>query len=180
MKKLRILIDMDATICDLHSGWLDLINKELDLSLSINDITKWDFHIHLNLPESIYSLLDRPNLFFDAKVIDQADIYMPYIWNKYDCYIVSAASYSNDAVREKWRWLQKHFPFVDKTKVIFAKDKSVINGDYLIDDAIHNIENFPNRTIMYSQPWNLSYKDNKMIRVSSWKEIKEYFDGHHN
>jgi 5'(3')-deoxyribonucleotidase len=34
----------------------------------------------------------------------------------------------------KYRWLQRHFPFIPPTHYVFCGNKSILRADYLIDD----------------------------------------------
>lgn len=57
--------------------------------------------------------------------------------------------------------------------VIIAHDKKLINGDVLIDDGVHNLENAKYKKLLFDQPHNRSYnaEENGMIRVHDWNEI---------
>ena len=34
----------------------------------------------------------------------------------------------------KYSWLERHFPFIPHTHIVFCGDKSILRADYLIDD----------------------------------------------
>ena len=179
MDKVTILVDMDGVVAAIHDYWLDEINKELGTSFMENDIWCFETHRALKTPEKLtYKFLDEPGFFFRAKVVEDSQDVLCDMWRHYNMYICSAASYSNYAVKEKWLWLQKYFPFITKERVIFTKDKSMIRGDYLIDDALHNIETFPGHGIIFDKPWNRNdeYLDaSRTTRVKNWNEIKQLF-----
>lgn len=176
----RILIDMDGVIADLYPYWLERLNKKLDTNFKKEDITNFYIHDALQVPEKeVYSIIDEPGFFYRAGVIQGSQYVLEKLWNdsRYDCRICSAASYSNNAVREKWMWLQEYFPFIKKEKVIFTKDKSIIDAAWLIDDAPHNIEAFHHGKIVFDQPWNRSLLPSLDYhkRVFNWFDIEKFF-----
>lgn len=67
----------------------------------------------------------------------------------------------------------KHYPYLCWKDVIIAHDKKLINGDVLIDDGVHNLENAKYKKLLFDQPHNRSYnaEENGMIRVHDWNEI---------
>lgn len=179
-----ILIDIDGVLAETHQLWLDKINERYNRNHTIDECNNWSFHIPLNLDESIYKYWDEPGHFEFAPLVDGAQEGLEKLWFNHNCYIVGAASYQTDAIVQKWRWLNKHFPFIKKEQVVFAKDKSVVHGDYLIDDSIENAirfvnrENVPDRKVLlFDRPWNLehSLSGNKIHRVSNWHNILNYF-----
>ena len=52
--------------------------------------------------------------------------------------VVTSSHYST--VPPKMAWLFQHYPFLCWKDVIIAHDKTLINGDVLIDDGIHSLE----------------------------------------
>lgn len=174
-----ILIDMDGVLANIHNKWLDMINNHHGTSYRYKDITSWDIHLCLNLPESVYKFIDVPGFFEEAKPIEDSQKVLESLWQRYPCRIVSAASYSNNAVIEKVRWLKKYYPFIKNKEIIFTKDKSVIAGHYLIDDGHINLRDFPGVSVVFDQPWNQDFiiDPPKSFRVRGWKEINKHFLG---
>jgi 5'(3')-deoxyribonucleotidase len=71
----------------------------------------------------------------------------------------------------KYVWLKDH-GYIDKLEdYVEAKDKYLINYDYIIDDNYANIEHSNKRNLLFSAPWNLKY--NYPRRINSWKEFIE-------
>lgn len=59
------------------------------------------------------------------------------------------------------QWLDKHrVPFDDVIMIYDMRPKNDFPINYLVDDAIHNIENlsYPKRGILFNQPWNSQMK----------------------
>ena len=77
----------------------------------------------------------------------------------------------------KYRWLQRHFPFIPATHYVFCGDKSILRADYLIDDQPRNLELFAGTGLLFTAPHNLTAMG--FIRVDSWKQVGDYFAGVH-
>lgn len=174
--KRRVLIDMDDVLADLRTPWIQAISDEHQVKIDPSQVKSWEIHKELQLPETIYRIIERPGFFENLPVMSNAVEVMKVLWEQYDCYIVSASSYSHDIVPQKWRWLQKHFPFIQKEKVIFAKDKSVIKADFMIDDGPHNLRAFDGWRICYDSPYNRVLDFPIDVRVSNWYEIANFFN----
>jgi hypothetical protein len=56
----------------------------------------------------------------------------------------------------KYRWLQRHFPFIPLTNYVFCGDKSILRADYLIDDLPKNLLRFQGQGLLYTAPRNLT------------------------
>jgi len=113
MNKKRIYIDMDGVLCNF--------NKAYKHSLYSNPIqpfpqSQWGFFLNLEeIPGAIEAF---------KKLQEKYDVYIltkPSIWNL-NCYTEKAA------------WVLNHLGFDVLEKTILSCDKSLLKGDYLIDD----------------------------------------------
>ena len=43
----------------------------------------------------------------------------------------------------KYEWLQKNFPFIPTSRIVFCGDKNIINADVLVDDRSRHFKRFP-------------------------------------
>ena len=73
----------------------------------------------------------------------------------------------------KYRWLQRHFPFIPPTHYVFCGDKSILRADYLVDDLPKNLLRFEGHGLLYTAPHNLTATG--FTRVNNWQEVAEYF-----
>ena len=72
--------------------------------------------------------------------------------------------------------LLEMYPYLKWEDVIVASDKSLVNGDIMIDDGTHNLETTScDLPILFDRPHNRSYNDLAagMVRVETWDEIYE-------
>ena len=63
-----------------------------------------------------------------------------YRSNQFEMYIVTAAN--PKSVDAKFEWIKEHLPFFPEDRVIVCKRKYMVKGDFLLDDGMHNIEEF--------------------------------------
>ena len=54
----------------------------------------------------------------------------------------------------KFRWLQRHFPFIPPSHIVFCGDKSIVDADYLIDDRSRHFTRFKGEPLLFSAPHN--------------------------
>ena len=74
----------------------------------------------------------------------------------------------------KYRWLQRHFPFIPPTHYVFCGNKCILLADYLIDDLPRNLARFQGTGLLYSAPHNLTATGN-FTRVNDWEEVAAFF-----
>lgn len=172
----NILMDVDSVVADLMPEWLLRYNLEYKDILKPSNITAWDIH-QLVKPEcgkKIYQYLWDENLYNNVKPIDGALSGIQWL-RACDYRVVFVTSGIQPA---KIKWLYEH-GFLTGTiwqsdkDVVVASDKSLIKGDYLVDDNMDNCKKFHATSILFAQPWN--YNDSAMTRVNSWADLIFYF-----
>jgi len=174
MKKLTILIDMDDVLEELTEAWISELNRIYSTSVSPSDITSWniaDFFPALTQNE-VYSPLHDPNFWKSLRPTPEAQkIVKRLIEDGHTVRIVTASHYNT--VSPKITWLLWAYPFLKWKDVIIASDKSLIKGDVMIDDGVHNLEKTSCTKLLFSRYHNQSYdaESNGMIRVNTWNEI---------
>lgn len=172
------IIDLDDTLSNFLESWISLYNFMYDDNKKITDIKDWNVTQYLNKcePEELYGLLKTPNFFrnvgaknFARKAIQQLKD------NGNTVKIVTAYPFPNSVV-DKVHWLNE-FMGIGLEDIIFTLDKTVIKGDYIIDDYIKNIKDFDGTRILFSSPHNehLVKENGFDIRVNSWKEFLEFY-----
>ncbi|SRR6266403_2576908 len=111
-----VLIDLDDTICDFTSSFKLRLKKHPEI---VYPQSQWGFFLGLEpLPDAI----DVINM----------------LRTKYKVYILTRPSYKNPlCYTEKRVWVEKHFDLDFCKNLILCYDKSMVKGNYLIDDNIH-------------------------------------------
>jgi len=134
-----LYIDMDDVICNyskLHASKL-ASNPEL------------------KFPQAEYGF------FLELEPIEMAIESIKYLENYYEIYFLTAPSFQNPmCYAEKNYWIRKYFGMEYCKKLIICYDKSLLKGDYLIDDSTKNNQlNFEGELIKYdTQDKRMWYK----------------------
>jgi len=169
--KPTILLDMDGVLVHNNQRFLDLLNKKFGTSYAKTDIK--DFHyscFSYNQRSYLYSLWNGPDIYDDAE-LGQKEMKVIEKLRSLGRVVACTAPLEGH-IQGKYRWLRKHF---DKMDIIIAHDKTMVRGDFLVDDAIHNLDVFPGTPICYTQPWNLDWQG---YRVDSFQEIPSAITHH--
>lgn len=98
---------------------------------------------------------------------------MQHLNKKYDLFIVSAAMEFPQSLSEKLAWLREYFPFLSWKQIVFCGSKSVVHGDYMIDDMPYNLERFNGEKFIFSAPHNLHIQE--FHRLNNWQEVGAKF-----
>lgn len=114
MKKPRLYIDMDGVLCNFFKAALEALRKNPEQKYPQS---QWGFFLKL---EEIPGAIDAVNK----------------LKEKYDVWILTRPSFHNvNCFTEKAQWIWDHLGFDMVKKTIMAGDKSLLKGDYLIDDT---------------------------------------------
>ena len=74
--------------------------------------------------------------------------------------------YSFDA---KYDWLQKNFPFIPASRIVFCGDKNIINADVLVDDRSRHFKQFRGTGILFTAPHNA--REAADLRADNWDDV---------
>lgn len=141
MKRKIVYVDMDDVLCD----YVTERNKKL---LENPDIL---------YPQSQYGF------FTNLEPIEGAIEGVNYLRTKFDVYILTRPSYKNPlCYTEKRIWIEKHFGLEFCKNLIIAYDKSLLRGDYLIDDV--RWDDFEGKQLLFGSD-----------EFKNWEKVKEYF-----
>lgn len=174
MKQLTILIDMDDVLWDLVGGWVEELNRVHGTNVAVSDVTDWKIKKFFpNLTdEQLYAPLFDPVLWTKLVPIPSAiEIVSRLINDGHRVRIVTATHYGT--VSPKIKSFLYKYSFLKWEDIIIASDKSIIKGDVMIDDGVHNLIDFPGTRILFDRPHNHTFpaEANNMIRVQTWNEI---------
>lgn len=174
MKRLTILVDMDDTIEDLLGAWVFYLNTGYGTAVHKDEITQWD--ISQSFPtltkEQVYEPLYLDSFWHSVKPIDgAAEALQMLIASGHRVLIVTTSTYQTLHTKME-EVLFRYFPFLSWNDVIVTAHKQLVNGDVLVDDGIHNLENGKYLRLLMDAPHNRTYNAEKsgMIRVHNWDE----------
>lgn len=115
MKK-NVLIDMDHVLVDFDRGYRAEILKNPEQPFPQSKTGWW------------YDLLPIPNAIQAVEELKEiANIYI----------LTRPSVYNANSYTEKRMWIEKHLGFEMCQNLILCYDKTMVRGDYLIDDSKH-------------------------------------------
>jgi 5'-nucleotidase len=172
-----LAIDMDEVMADTMAHYLELYNAEFQL-----DLTPADFYgrrifevIDAKHAARCREYFEDESFFFDIPVMPGSQEVMRELADQYELFITTAAMEIPSSFSAKFRWLQKHFPFIPASHIVFCGDKSILAADYMIDDNVRHFRRFRGEGIIYTAPHNMHVTGYR--RVNNWAEIHAMFLG---
>lgn len=162
---------MDGVLADVYPIFLNLYSRELGKNITMEDVT--------GIPEReafphILRYVNRKGFFRNAPLMQDATEFVRKLNESYKLFVVSAAMEFPLSLAEKQAWLQEHFSFISWKQMVFCGSKEIIKADIMIDDHFKNLDIFPGKTYLFTQPHNQLANPGKHTRVNNWKEIGEY------
>jgi len=173
----RIAIDMDEVVADTMAHYLALYNAEFQLDLKPTDL----------LGRRIFEVIDASHVtrsrelfyqdkfFFEIPVMHGSQEVIRDLRADYEVFVATAAMEVPSSFAAKFQWLQKHFPFIPTSHIVFCGDKEILAADYLIDDNVRHFERFRGEGILYTAPHNVN--ETRFRRVDSWDDVRAMFLG---
>ena len=123
--------------------------------------------------DDLRELIHAEDFFEDLDVMEDAQEVLRELSNRFELFIATQAMSIPNSFGPKYRWLQRHFPFLPTSRYVYCGDKSILRADYLIDDTPGNLERFTGTGLLFDAPHNR--KAQGFTRVMNWHEAGEYF-----
>lgn len=173
-KMKRLIVDMDDVMADATGQFIRYYEKEFGVTIDRNVLNgKGEGEGFPDNHTIVAGFPFRENFFRTMTVHDHCQEVMEKLNRKYEVFIVSAAMEFPQSLPEKLLWLKEHFPFLSWKQFVFCGSKTVVHGDYMIDDLVHNLEHFRGEKFIFSAPHNLHL--NHYPRLNNWKEVEARF-----
>lgn len=115
----------------------------------------------------------EPGFFRDVAVMPDAQAVVRELYDNYEVYVVTTATEFKYSFLDKYEWLAEHFPFIHHRRIVFCGDKSIVHGDYMIDDKVSNLGGFNGQGLLFRSPHN--YYETGYPRVDNWAEVRAFF-----
>ena len=166
----RIAVDMDGVIANTTEQFLRFDERDFGRRRTLEEI--------MGKPEGVAfpkgkEYVRRKDFFRTAPVMDDSQNILSQLNERYEVFIVSAATEFPQSLFEKYEWLSEHFPFITWRQMVFCGSKIIVEADIMIDDHFKNLDHFKGTTILFSQPHNLLQNEGRHKRVDSWNHIAE-------
>jgi 5'(3')-deoxyribonucleotidase len=173
----RICVDMDEVMADTLAEHLRRYNQAFDEDVTVEDLAGkglWEI-APLDRQQQLRAFLDAEDFFEDLPLIPDAQQVLKDLAARFEIFIATQAMVVPNSLGPKYRWLQRHFPFVPPTHYVFCGDKSILRAGYLIDDQPRNLQRFEGQGLLYTAPHNLATTG--FVRVDNWLAVGQYFAG---
>ena len=171
----RICVDMDEVMADTLAEHLRRYNLTFDEEVTPGDLAGkglWEI-APLDRQQQLRAFLDAEDFFEDLALLPGAQQVLERLSTRFEIFIATQAMAVPNSLGPKYRWLQRHFPFIPPSHYVFCGSKSILRADYLIDDQPRNLLRFEGQGLLYSAPHNLA--DTGFLRVNNWQEVAQYF-----
>lgn len=165
-----IAIDMDGVLSDTVKQFITWEQKETGITKTIEEITgKPELEVFPNSKKYLHTR----DFFRTTSVIGDSQEIVERLNEKYQVFIVSAATEFPLSLSEKQAWLNEYFPFITWQQMVFCGSKEIIAADIMIDDHFKNLNGFKGPlSILFTQPHNAHADSGRHKRVHSWREIE--------
>lgn len=172
-----ILVDMDSIIADFYFEVINRHEAETGEKIPHDSIDAWDKS--WSEKRSMFYYFSQPGFFTSLKPIPGAHDVLKKLHDEgHEIVIVSAATLTN-APGEKYEWLSKHYPWINRNRVFFAKEKYRVIGDFLIDDHHENVSKWcehMGKYGVYGMGIGIEYPYNKNHSKSFDMLVPSYLD----
>ncbi|NJB87784.1 5'(3')-deoxyribonucleotidase [Lewinella marina] len=170
---MRICIDMDEVMVDNYQEYHRLFEKHFGRKVDPQEYYGKKIY---ELPgiESLRDELHRPGFFRHLPVMKDAREVVEELYENYEVYVVTAATEFKHCFTDKWEWLEEHMPFIHWERIVFCGNKSIVHGDYMIDDKVSNLNTFNGQGLLFTASHN-TLDDGGYPRFDNWLEIRDYF-----
>ena len=171
----RICVDMDEVMADTLAEHLRRYNEAFDEAITVHDLAGkgiWEFAPD-DRQQQLRAFLDAEDFFEDLPLIPGAQQVLKDLSARFEIFVASQAMVVPNSLGPKYRWLQRHFPYIPPTHYVFCGNKSILRADYLIDDLPRNLLRFEGQGLLFSAPHNLGATG--FVRVENWTQVADYF-----
>jgi 5'-nucleotidase len=138
----RIIIDMDEVIADPMNEMIDWYKTEHggDVDYKKMLVGSWIKGFPDEHQPMVWDRLRAPGFFRHLPVMKDSVDVLRALNDRYELFIVSAATEFPNSLKDKLEWLEDHFPFLTWKQVALCGSKDLVFGDYMIDDHLKNLK----------------------------------------
>jgi 5'-nucleotidase len=166
----RIAIDMDGVLADTTAQFLQYHERETGIRLAAAAIMGKTESIAF---PNVYKWVNTEGFFRHLPVMENAQEVVQRLNERYEIFIVSAATEFPNSLIDKQAWLKEHFPFISWKNIVFCGSKTIIQADIMIDDHFKNLDYFKGETLLFTASHNAFADNGRHRRVDTWLEIEK-------
>jgi 5'(3')-deoxyribonucleotidase/uncharacterized protein with PQ loop repeat len=176
-RRLRIAVDMDEVIADAFGKHLQHYNQRTGANLTTDMVRKSGLAALLpgESRTAFNAIPHAPGFFADLEVIAGSQEALRELSRHHDVYITSAAMEVPSSFADKFQWMEKNFPFIPASRIVFCGDKNIIHADVLIDDRSRHFKGFRGTGILFTAPHNAT--ETADLRADNWSDVMRILQG---
>ena len=166
---------MDEVMADAVSENLLRYNRTFKEQITPADLVGkviWDV-VDPSRHDAIEGFLRSEDFFAVLTVMPDAVRVVQALQQRYEIFIATAAMEVPSSFNAKYDWLERHFPFIPPSHIVFCGDKSILNADYLIDDNPRQLRRFTGQGVLFEAHHNVAVTG--FPRVRNWLEVERMF-----
>ncbi len=182
MNMKTILIDLDGPVANFEKGFVERWKVKFPNENYIPIEERKMFYLVKEYPqdqkEKVESIILEEGFFSSLEPTEGSIESIKEIQNAgHKIFFCTAGIYDNkNCLTEKKLWVENYFGHDLARTIVFTKDKTVIRGDYLIDDNPNIImgEYIPEwELILFDQPFNIEIQIQNRLESNwqNWKDI---------
>ena len=178
---LRIAIDQDEVLAEFVAGMLKVWNLEHGTDIWRQDVKSWMLEETFGpgTYPAICEVLSRPGFFADlASKPGALSSVRELLAAGHEIVVVTSIepSIGEQAYAGKREWVAEHLPELDPKDLFFVSRKGWIDADILLDDAVHNIEDWAIGRqrpggILFDAPWNRGRSASRLFDPRKWGQV---------
>ena len=172
---LSVLVDVDGVLERLVPPWVRALNVKYGTNVKPEEVTEWDitkFFQGLSRNQ-VFSPLHTKELWANLQPMEGAVEYLKKLKN--DGHVVTLVTAAHpDTVLDKWKFINRNFPYISFNDIIIAHQKQLIMGNVLIDDKPENLLNGFYYGLLMDAPHNQNFDETQydhITRVHNWEEV---------
>jgi 5'-nucleotidase len=174
-----ILVDMDNTIADFEGRFLEIWQERYPHIPAVPREARRHFYQTRDYPpehaKKVTSVIAHPDFFCQLPPITGAvDALHRMVELGHDVFLCTS-SYFNypQCVSCKYRWVHEHLGQGWQRRVIITADKTVVRGDFLVDDRPELKGKFTPtwEYILYDQPYNREARQWRRLTWANWEDV---------
>jgi 5'(3')-deoxyribonucleotidase len=163
MKKQQVLLDMDGVLVDFISGAIEVINKEFNRTVTLEQYVKefgqWGIPDYYGITTSQFwkAIHSTPNFWINLKPIPWYKDLYDFLKEMGEVTILTAPSEDPVCVKEKLEWLRQYLGIKNDAVFIGSRKYLMAGNGLLIDDYQKNVENFKKEggdAVLIPSTWN--------------------------
>jgi 5'-nucleotidase len=170
---------MDGVIADQHAGFLAILERDYPDIFATYSEADTHYEFEQNFPEEHHALIktlrNQEGFFRSLPIIPGAKEALTAMREEgHEVYICTAPIWEyHFCVPEKFAWVEEYLGRDWTMRIYTARDKTLVHGDFLIDDAISvkGIRTPSWEHLVFERTYNMDAPGKRRIDWQNWREI---------